>query len=105
MLMKLNLCQQCAAKLRAVRDRDGEEAMARAIGEVLCQECRRQIPAPPGARIVTLSKKESNCPFCGLVVVRDDATMTLSHQLPECDDFRKLVAQFNPAETKVTGDI
>lgn len=58
--VKLLLCQPCAAKLREVRDRDGETKMAHAAGAILCIDCKRQIPGyQPDLRLVTVLKKQN----------------------------------------------
>jgi hypothetical protein len=59
MLFKLNLCQPCAAKLRAILARSGEAAMAKAIGETLCRDCRAKLPGhEPGRKLTVTLKKD-----------------------------------------------
>lgn len=63
MLVKVDLCQKCATKLRALRDEKGEEAMARELGAILeaCPVCCEQVLPyqPPGTRLVTQLKKRN----------------------------------------------
>lgn len=54
MQARVNLCPRCAAELRAILAAKGVEAMARAIGRVLCATCRKGVPGyRPGQRLVT----------------------------------------------------
>jgi hypothetical protein len=51
MIVKIPLCLSCAARLRAVRDAQGERAMISRMGEILCDECLRNLPGyQPGLR-------------------------------------------------------
>lgn len=63
MLFKLNICQACAAKLRGILRERGEDAMAEAIGETLCQSCLRRVPGyGAGQRLVTQRKRTAPKP-------------------------------------------
>jgi hypothetical protein len=46
MLVKIELCQQCAQQLRTVLAQRGEKAMAAVVGKVLqtCETCKQQFP-------------------------------------------------------------
>lgn len=58
--VKVNLCQECAGKLREILARDGEAAMARAIGTVLCAQCKERVPGHvPGMPLKTGLKVRS----------------------------------------------
>jgi hypothetical protein len=57
--VKLMLCPACAGKLRSLRDAHGVEAMAKAIGRVLCTSCRRQIPGYETGPLETVLKMRS----------------------------------------------
>jgi len=60
MMAKVPLCPSCAAQLRVVLAERGETAMARAIGDVLCETCRARVPGyVPGKRLVTYLKGAS----------------------------------------------
>lgn len=54
---RLDVCEACAAKLRAVLAAQGEKAMARAIAGVLCPACLSKIPGyQPGQWLVSTFK-------------------------------------------------
>ena len=58
MLHKLSICLDCAAKLRAIRDAEGEEAMGAKLGEILCSGCLSRMPGyEPGRRLETALKR------------------------------------------------
>lgn len=57
MQVKVNLCRDCADKLRAIMKAEGEQAMGRAVGKVLCDRCRAAIPGyEPGRPLETALK-------------------------------------------------
>ena len=63
MLFKLNLCQQCAAKLRTILQVRGEDAMAAAVGDVLCDDCYAKVPGyARGLRLTVRLKKTPPIP-------------------------------------------
>ena len=37
-------------------------------------------------------RAEGKCPQCGLVVIKDDEALSIAHEDPECDWFRRLNA-------------
>lgn len=54
---RLYLCGTCAANLRIIRDAHGSAAMAAAIGDILCDPCKRRVPGyQPGQRLVVKLK-------------------------------------------------
>lgn len=53
----MSLCDDCAATLRVVLREKGEEALGRAVGEVLCGKCRAQLPGYGPDRELTTSLK------------------------------------------------
>lgn len=58
MLVNLELCQECAAKLREVLRTQGEQKMAEAVGPTLqaCPTCRRQLPQREGTMVTRLKQ-------------------------------------------------
>lgn len=40
------------------------------------------------------------CPFCGGLVVRDDAAQSIAHAEPECDEFKKAAESVGPHEVR-----
>jgi hypothetical protein len=64
MYAKISICLDCAAKLRDVRDAQGEEAMAAAMGEILCEGCLSRVPGyEPGRRLEVVLKKTPPIPI------------------------------------------
>ena len=57
MLLKVEPCDKCLAKLRRINARSGEAAMCAAVGPTMerCSSCREQLPQRPG-RLVTRMK-------------------------------------------------
>lgn len=61
MPFRVDLCEGCAGKLRAILAKEGEKNMARAIGRVLCTGCRSRIPGyRPGQRLVSRLKEPAS---------------------------------------------
>jgi len=57
---KLSLCHPCAAKLRAILEERGEDAMAKAIGSTLCRSCLQRVPGfRPGDRLTVQPKRNA----------------------------------------------
>lgn len=58
MLVKLELCEQCAAKLREVLRTQGEKKMAEAVGPTLqaCPTCRAQLPQREGTMVTRMKQ-------------------------------------------------
>lgn len=44
MLVRVDLCQSCASKLKKILETDGESKMCESMGRVLCATCKRQLP-------------------------------------------------------------
>jgi hypothetical protein len=64
MLHKISICLPCAAKLRAVREAEGEEAMIAAMGETLCERCRSKVPGyEPGLGLTVVLKRTPPTPI------------------------------------------
>lgn len=64
MLAKISICLDCAAKLRKVRDEEGEQAMAAAMGGILCERCLSRVPGyEPGRRLEVVLKKTPPTPI------------------------------------------
>lgn len=36
------------------------------------------------------------CPFCGLMLIKDDEALTIAHEAPECAKFEELAKKGNP---------
>jgi hypothetical protein len=51
MQLRVSLCQSCAGKLRQVLQARGAHAMAEAMAEILCKECRARVPHPPERKL------------------------------------------------------
>ena len=63
MLFKLDLCHDCAAKLRTILTSKGEIAMAESLGEVLCGGCLAKVPGyEPGRTLVAKMKRTPPAP-------------------------------------------
>lgn len=57
-MFKLNICETCASELRAILKERGEDAMAEALAEVLCEVCIARVPGyEPGRRLQTRMKR------------------------------------------------
>lgn len=48
-----------------------------------------------------MGRHARSCPWCGLLIVTDDATRTISHLAPECQRFAEEVRARNPDQTFV----
>ena len=47
------LCLPCAAKLRAIKETRGEQAMVKAMGRTLCEDCRALVNLAGGMPLNT----------------------------------------------------
>lgn len=58
MMIKVDICKPCAAKLKAILEERGEAAMAESLGETLCLSCLSKVPGyQPGLRLATRLKQ------------------------------------------------
>jgi len=56
-MAKIDLCEVCAAKLRVILREHGAEAMAMAVGEILCDHCRAKVPGYTVGKTLVTSLK------------------------------------------------
>ena len=65
--VKLILCEACAAKLRAIKERLGEQAMGMQAGPVVsaCPKCASQLPPIPGKLLTELAPLERRNAYKG----------------------------------------
>jgi hypothetical protein len=63
MLFKLDLCNDCAAKLETILRSRGEDAMAESLGDVLCEGCLARVPGyEPDRKLVGKMKRTPPAP-------------------------------------------
>jgi hypothetical protein len=43
-----------------------------------------------------MSRDSGNCPFCGLLVIKDDEAQAILHESPVCAKFSEMASKGNP---------